>query len=980
MGHSLTAICFAFIVLVIGVDCQTCASLPDTTCSACYVDNIAIRDPKNAVSNQYFVIGGLFDLHQRGTNAYTCDSTMTTNGIIDLLAFFWAIDKYKAVINSPVSVGAVAFDSCSRSEQTIGNVLSFAQCNIRVQEMQQENLVAYVGPYDNDDTIRTGMLASDLGITLLSPTANSLDLSFDDEKTLLRLRPSFMYDIEAVVGFLRHMNSKFAMILYLADDPFWASAYMKLKEKLEGSNICVQFSQSIDDVTDMDTFVDTQLKPRLKAKYVVPLMSRAKLDILLGTIANGNNDAVNGELRFILTSEIGRNIIFLTSKSSAAANAIVIDSVQPATYDPVMSEFKTYINNGAVDSLSDVDNQWITHYEETVGEIPKIDDNTPSPIVMSALRTIMSVELVMKGMDKAMQDCNQQNFSNYQFCDKLRNEKYKQNDLYRSIKSALPIFESASGELRPNQAQYEYYIFANRQGRSPAFEKIGSFSNGNTVITVDLENDFGSGFNPSECPNAGECCEPPTTMAPPTSPPTVGATSEPTSEEPPKYSTVQYRLGQAITGAYPAADHESYREEYGTRFDQGHRWVIALGVLAGVGILAVIIFEIYILYKLLGTRMGHKWRTMWLGQLLLFGIFLAYLVLFAYIFVPTKATCGITRFGVGVSYAICFAVLLVKLMVILTSKSSDVLLPGDESPNYLKGIYQFLMFVFAVGVQIVIDVQWLITVPPEAVQVTANDGSRVWVCNHYTWEADKGMDSMADFVRTNFENHLMSLIYIMLMILITTILSLNAHGIITNHRESVFIGIAAGFSIPIWLAWGLVGGLNKDQDYAQEYGDACIAFGLFLTATLILFAMFLPKVRQLVNMGVEGIYLEDDRDTYYAGSVIMAPPSYKSKGASSVIYVNNQGIYSEPVVVGNGDPMATHLKHPMSTYSAPPTYLKKAESAYGSTRVLRVTDDLKGRHPQKRPQSEVAFGSSGRPRSAKGTLRRSRSQTSLGAL
>ena len=60
------------------------------------------------------------------------------------------------------------------------------------------------------------------------------------------------------------------------------------------------------------------------------------------------------------------------------------------------------------------------------------------------------------------------------------------------------------------------------------------------------------------------------------------------------------------------------------------------------------------------------------------------------------------------------------------------------------------------------------------------------------------------------------------------------------------------------------------------------------------------QVRQLVNMGVEGIYFEDDRDTYYAGSVIMAPPSYKSR-PNSVIYVNNQGIYSEPVVLGNGD-------------------------------------------------------------------------------
>ena len=102
------------------------------------------------------------------------------------------------------------------------------------------------------------------------------------------------------------------------------------------------------------------------------------------------------------------------------------------------------------------------------------------------------------------------------------------------------------------------------------------------------------------------------------------------------FSLVKYRQGQEITGAFPAEDQGIHREEWGTRFDNSQRWVIALGVLAGLGLLSCVVFEIYILYRLLGTLMGHKWRTMWLGQLLLFGIFLAYLVLFAFIFIPTK--------------------------------------------------------------------------------------------------------------------------------------------------------------------------------------------------------------------------------------------------------------------------------------------------------------------------------------------------------
>ncbi|XP_021339542.1 metabotropic glutamate receptor-like, partial [Mizuhopecten yessoensis] len=225
---------------------------------------------------------------------------------------------------------------------------------------------------------------------------------------------------------------------------------------------------------------------------------------------------------------------------------------------------------------------------------------------------------------------------------------------------------------------------------------------------------------------------------------------------------------------------------------------------------AVLVFEIYILFKLLGTRIGRQWRTMWLGQLLLFGIFLSYLTLFAFLFIPTNATCGIIRFGIGVSYATIYSVLLVKLMVILTSTTSESLIPGDvESPNYLKGIYQFLMFIFAVGVQVVIDIQWMIQVPPEAVKVMTNGGVEAWVCNHYTWSVDYGWGDMENFVRSEFENHLLSLVYVMFLIIITTIVAMRAHGIITNHRESVFIGIVAGFSIPIWIAWGLVGGLNK---------------------------------------------------------------------------------------------------------------------------------------------------------------------------
>ncbi|CAL1543924.1 unnamed protein product [Lymnaea stagnalis] len=980
---ALNSILLLLLALTYSVAGQSCSSSFTTT--ECYFTSAVTSQPSFAEVNKYFVIGGLFDVHEKGSTSDLCSSKVSTQGLLNLLAFFWGVNQFSTLLDTTrVSVGAVAFDNCMRPELSLEHLLSYSRCDIHIQGMEASNLVAYVGPYTNEDALRTGAIASDIGITLISPTANTMELNSANQKTLLRLSPPFSYDLKAIVEFLKNVKSGYVMIVYAGDDAFWKAAFNELTTQMDKS-ICIQFTADLSKTT-MNQLVN-DLAVRLKSKYIVPLMSQSSLDELMTNIFNRSD--VSSKFVFILNSVIGRDLQFLKSKSYVASNAIIIDQYDdPTSAD--WSSFSNYIDSvrSNISFAKNIPSTWLAS-----SNLPNLTAIS-STMKRSITRTLFSVKNVIKGLDTLMR-AGCATGTNYQFCDAYRSQNSKKDSIYPGIKNAFNMFTDL-GELSYQNINYTYYQFLNRNDGGQ-IQPIGSFSfNNQGVLTptftenlmdVKYENAYSGPVCP--LPYQNLCCEVPTTIAPPTTTPIVatGTTAAVTgSNGKSSVTKVEYPTEQAITGAFSDQSRDS--KEYGTRFDLGHKWIIALGVLAGLGILCVIIFEIYILYKLLGTSMGRQWRTMWLGQLLLFGLFLCYLVLFAYLPIPTKATCGITRFGVGVSYAFCFAVLLVKLMVILTSKSSDLILPGElASPNYLKGIYQFLLFIFAVGVQIVIDIQWLITVPPEAIKVTSNNKDHVWICNHYTWEAGSGPFDMKSFVRTNFDNHLMSLIYIMVMILITTILSLNAHGIITNHRESIFIGIAAGFSIPIWLAWGLVGGLNKDHEYSEEFGDACVAFGLLITATLILFSMFLPKVRQLVNMGVEGIYLEDDRETIYGGSVIMAPSSYHGgKGPSSVIFVNNSGIYSEPVMLGNGDPskpgVATHLKHPGSTvYSLPPTYLKKAESAYGgSTRVLKITDDLRGRYPHKRTQSEIAFGSSGRPRSTKGTLPRSRSQTNLGAL
>ncbi|KAK3786898.1 hypothetical protein RRG08_017496 [Elysia crispata] len=969
--HALVLVAEILFCCVWGQDLRTC---PSPSTQDCYYNGAdVVTFPVDVpAANKFFIVGGFFDVHSKSTDPYNpCGGEITMEGILTLQAFLWGIKNFRPTVqqNRDVTIGVVAFDSCSRPEQSLQNMLSYAQCKMQLQNLPYSNLFALVGPYSNEAAKVLGPVASDLRVPLLSPTANSPELESDENQYLLRFSPSFGYSVDAIYSLLRKLEVNKVILIYDSEDPLWTSAYFQLSHTLHNQSQCTHYESAYNSETI------NQILQRLeteKIRYLVPLMSPSKIKDFIGAIESSENIKRN-DLRFILYG-VGRNETFMMNMGAKANNSLIVEHSFVYTSNSDVKKFADDLNMSNNGQLGDLGNvSWITQYYEKNPK-PVLVVNTTSRILDMVDKTLSVVKKVTEKMAEAVKECGQDcgKYRIHPSESRLRNLFVKDKDFYTHDTESIEKIEFNVYHYFNYNTDLKFELAAEIKKEEQGMETV--------MVKSLLDKPYEPYFAELKCPGLDTCCENPITTTPNAI--TSGQmtnTTTPSSTLNKNEVLVVYPLGQEITGAY--FDDEREDNEYGTRMDLRHRWIIALGVLAGLGILSVIVFEIYILYMMLGTHMANKWRTMWLGQLLLFGVLLCYLVLFAYLPIPTKATCGITRFGVGVSYSICFAVLLVKLMVILTSRtSSDVLLPGDaESPNYLKGIYQFLMFIFAVGVQVVIDTQWLITVPPEAVRVISNNGEKVWVCNHYTWEAGKDMEDMKGWVRSNFENHLISLTYIMVLILINTILSLNAHGIITNHRESVFIGIAAGFSIPIWMAWGLVGGLNQDHDFAQEFGDACIAFGLFATATLILFTMFLPKVRQLVNMGVEGIYLEDDRDTYYAGSVIMAPSSYKGKGPNSVIYVNNQGIYSDPVVIGNGDPMANRLRHPGSTYSAPPVFAKKADSTYGGSRVLRVTDDLKGRHPQKpRTQSEAGFGS--RPGSKHGTLTRSRSQTSLGAL
>lgn len=243
-------------------------------------------------------------------------------------------------------------------------------------------------------------------------------------------------------------------------------------------------------------------------------------------------------------------------------------------------------------------------------------------------------------------------------------------------------------------------------------------------------------------------------------------------------------------------------------------------VLAVVGLLSVLIVEVVIMYKVASLG-GVPWRSVWLGQLLLLAICLAYLNLIAFVLKPSVVTCSIIRGGVGVCYALMQSVMCVKILMVLSPKTEA---------GFLKLGHQVLILILILLVQVIISAQWLIVVPPRA-DTLRND---MLVCK-------------ATYFSSLFYEMLASFSYIGLvgtvlfaLTLITYSKNRKANG--KPISEAKWILVTCCVTAATWVAWVIVGSL------LPEVGMAALAVGLWVTATGTLLIMFVPKLHRLATL------------------------------------------------------------------------------------------------------------------------------------
>ena len=181
-------------------------------------------------------------------------------------------------------------------------------------------------------------------------------------------------------------------------------------------------------------------------------------------------------------------------------------------------------------------------------------------------------------------------------------------------------------------------------------------------------------------------------------------------------------------------------------------WVIPVLIASGIIILVLTIYEIFLLAKAVNNNPSR--RHLFLGQMLLAGLLTCSGMAVVHTLLPTNVTCAVIRLGTGLAYSLVYSTLLVKL-VFLISLNSGV---------YLPATYQSLLLSFAILIQLVIGVQWLVSAPPEVVQLPLTTEETLTTC------------------ATLFKQQLLGLLYVVFLIVVVVLLSWKSRGVRENYR------------------------------------------------------------------------------------------------------------------------------------------------------------------------------------------------------
>lgn len=813
------------------------------------------------------------DIHQPSpTNPFACSRINTGSDFFKMMAFFYAINMVNTgnIYPESLRLGGIALDTCSTSlrlDQDIFNLLTgYPLCDTSntAQIVPPSSVIAFV-PDGNGNSIPVSRILASTGITSVSPSATSPQLrEFVMSEHFLSIVPPDDLQATVLLQLLKQLNWDYASVIF-SDDPSMVTAKNQLlKQSVIDQTACV--GQAIvlpanAGITDADLALQ-QINQDVGARAVILFTLPAHTRLLLQAVKNRGQ---TGRFIWIGTSSWGHGNVaeMLTGLESQALGAIIL---QPRSI--FLQSFRNYIKSLTFTNRQGIPDDWFEEIYQTLHQckIHTIDNSLPYstictrrevitdsmvPFDATVLHTIIAVFMVAQGLND-VPSCQGTQLQVAACISSLQN---KNNNIYQSILNAqwnvLPsLLGQDSFSFTFNDAGYGnigFDIFNYRTSISGAGytnNKLGSYT-GNT-LTLNTAKYSGislyeEGRVPSSVCVGDECkCLGPLGV--------YGVASEWTYS--PKASTVNVTV-EGRTYYDPLTRQSYYVGKIPSSADRfNNMWGVALATLAALGVFISVALFIYLLIAY-PVRGG----TTVVGYLLAFGIILLYGMVFAFIAHASEQLCGLRRFCLGLCYSICYSAIFVKLVDSWRAKSKQDLY--DIKYNKLgRPMGLFMVTVMLILVQVMINAEWLILVPPKVV--------RIFYYDEY-WPRC-APDDFYD------EGLVLSLCYIMFLIFLTIVMGLCSFNSTRNHREARWILGMAVLSVPtwvVWCAWSILGSIKSR--------DAAVAIGLLVNATIL---MLCGPVRKLYLLNKYQAIVEEERKE------LKADQSYRGDDYSTTGYDN----------------------------------------------------------------------------------------------
>ncbi|GIZ04839.1 metabotropic glutamate receptor 3 [Caerostris extrusa] len=818
-----------------------------------------------------------------------------------LVGIAYAIDKINknSTLMPGVEIGALVFDYCDRPQRGEDQIYSFFSKENAVGSglrIKPKSVLAAV-TYGTEISKESSPIFDSLRVMQIASPIDRMDSdAFND---ILYTAPSTLSQIQALLSILRKFNWMYVNIVYSNTD-FGRSGYYQFAKEAKDSGVCLA--------------------------HVVIVEPHSKREELLTNLQNGLNRDATIVVSLVDDDQVVQNMVEAIKLSSVLSkyvwigtetwgnNPTVMNSLQDANFDAItlkleshdMPDYKKFYESLTLWNHYPIPDAWFEEFWQQRFQCQLTNSNVKQMQYTSACN----------GKEQLSSDELSQNEHIYQTVKTIQSVT---EGLHNYLNKKCPYGMAAMniddcGSDARVELQKEIQILLH--GAYSDCEECSSSSTifGYDVIQHSIYNNATNVRNQIGSWKDGLLFMEDNRIA-------FSSNSVPVSECKEDCGTCKSQIENKQS---LLVSEEPIYANFQTV------WGIIVTSLSILGILLVIICALYFLMSFPVTV-----GTTVLGYMILFGLLLLYAVNFAFVLSSTEGTCGIRRFGLGLAYAVIFSGMLVKVMNtwrLMGYNGSRILSDGTRlsSPAGL--------LVIAVGlviIQIVLSSAWLILMPPKT-----GAYEQVWRCAPPT---------------TFEEGLVVSLIYVMLLLAITTLFAILTWQCQDNNRESRWILACAILVAVVWMAWTIL-----STQLSPHYRDITIAAANLVNATIIMIFLYLRKVylySKLTRQARDHDLKAHLQPTSYTHSIYgssqktfstLAPVLYGSQaslttkklynGPSSRVELINCPEDNKSDSSGSVQVQATDL-YPLDMYDGGSQF-QPVTSLYGSNHTLVLDDTL----------------------------------------